>query len=331
MVIGLTGGLASGKSFVADILAGLGARIVDADLLAREILEPGKPAWEDIKKEWPEAILPDGTLDRGRLRSLAFASPQSIARLSALTHPHIIPLLRREIESAPSGVTIAVVPLLIEVDLHKEMDRIWVVYCPFEKQVERLCLRDGLSKEEAARQVSLQMPLSEKVKYAHVVIDNSFEKKNTIQQVSRAFSAIESGASAGKKSRRKAAFENDEYCFACGPRNTRGLNLDMKWNGKEMSAEFVPEREHQGFRGIVHGGILATLLDELMIHSIFRGGRKALTSEIKVRFLAPALTGEPLRITGWKEKEEAGKIQALGKVSQRGKVVADAEGLFVII
>lgn len=178
LVIGLTGGIASGKSTVANILAGLGARIIDADKIAREIVEPGKPAWEEIKLTFgPQYLKFDGSIDRRALGNLIFSDATARQKLNAITHP----LIKKEItdrvavyrKQEPSGVIVIEAPLLLEAGMQPMVDEIWVVTAPEEVRLKRLMARDNLSREEALQRLKSQLPEEERLKYATRIIDTS--------------------------------------------------------------------------------------------------------------------------------------------------------------
>ena len=186
-VIGLTGGIATGKSTVSRMLAEKGLPIVDADLIAREVVEPGKPAYREIVQTFGGEILQaDGTLNRKLLGKLVFGDPARLQTLNQITHPRI----REEIEGRlqalrDKGIKLAVLdaPLLIEANLQPLVDEVWVVTCPRELQIKRLQERDNLSVPEAEARIKAQMPLEEKIKYAQRVIDNSRDIAHTRRQV----------------------------------------------------------------------------------------------------------------------------------------------------
>ncbi|MDI9569089.1 MAG: dephospho-CoA kinase [Bacillota bacterium] len=186
-VIGLTGGIATGKSTVSRMLAEKGLPIVDADLIAREVVEPGKPAYREIVQTFGGEILQaDGTLNRKLLGKLVFGDPARLQTLNQITHPRI----REEIEGRlqalrDKGTELAVLdaPLLIEANLQPLVDEVWVVTCPRELQIKRLQERDNLSVPEAEGRIKAQMPLEEKIKYAQRVIDNSRDIAHTRRQV----------------------------------------------------------------------------------------------------------------------------------------------------
>lgn len=190
-IIGLTGGIATGKSTVARFMEELGARIVDADQLSREAVAPGSPALQRIADLLgPDTVRPDGTLDRQLVRSRVFQDTALRRKLEAILHPAIKELaLQRLDEARQSGAAVAVymAPLLIEANATDRVDEVWVVTVKPELQLERLMARDHCSRDEALRMVAAQMPLAEKESCGTVVIDNSGGQEQTRQQVIRAW------------------------------------------------------------------------------------------------------------------------------------------------
>jgi dephospho-CoA kinase len=186
-VIGLTGGIASGKSSVAGMLEKLGAVIIDADLLAREVVAPGEPAYRDIVSAFGAGILnPDRTINRRALGGLVFADPEARRRLESITHPAIGRKAEERIaELRQSGLPAIfyMAPLLIEAGVTSRVDELWVVYVDRETQLQRLMARDGSSREEALGRIAAQMPIEEKKKFGSVVIDNSGTPEETARQV----------------------------------------------------------------------------------------------------------------------------------------------------
>jgi dephospho-CoA kinase len=185
-VLGLTGGIGSGKSVVSSMFAQLGADVIDADQLARKVVEPGQPALEEIATAFGrDMLLPDGRLDRGKLGRIIFADPGARGRLNAITHPRIRKRMAAEIAARTSrpGVLIVDIPLLYESDRTDTVDTVIVVWVDAETQLRRLIERDGLSEEEARQRIAAQMPLDEKRARADVVIDNSASRENTQGQV----------------------------------------------------------------------------------------------------------------------------------------------------
>lgn len=188
LVIGLTGGIASGKSFVSRKLRELGAVVIDADQVAREVVQPGKPAWASIIREFGRTVLnPDGSLDRKKLGRLVFSDQEKLKKLNEITHPYIIREIKRLLEncyrSGEHKIVVLDIPLLFEVGLDELVDEVWVVYVDAATQVERLMERDGLSEEEALQRISSQMPLEEKARRAHRVIDNRGTPEETVRQI----------------------------------------------------------------------------------------------------------------------------------------------------
>lgn len=174
MIIGLTGGIATGKSTAARILEDLGARVIDADKIAHEIMEKGEPGYRQVVGHFGEQILTkDCEIDRRRLGETVFDDPQERRKLEELTHPLIIREIKERIERASAEVIIIEAPLLYEAGLDDFMDRVWVVACDRETQIERLQERDGLAAREAEKRIEAQMPLEEKCRRADRVIENN--------------------------------------------------------------------------------------------------------------------------------------------------------------
>jgi dephospho-CoA kinase len=185
-VLGLTGGIGSGKSMVASMLTQLGADVIDADRIAREVVEPGQPALKEIATAFgTDILLPDGRLDRGKLARIIFADPVARGTLNAITHPRIRERMDAEISARRSraGVLVVDIPLLYENDRTRAVETVIVVWVDLKTQLRRLQERDGLSVEEARQRIAAQMPLDEKRAGADVVIDNSGSREKTRRQV----------------------------------------------------------------------------------------------------------------------------------------------------
>jgi dephospho-CoA kinase len=195
LLVGLTGGIASGKSAVSRQLAELGCRLVDADVLAREVVAPGEPAWRAIVEAFGSDVArPDGQLARKRLGALVFADPARRKELEAITHPAIMARRQATLDlwaaEGFDGLVVLDIPLLIEVGAAAHVDRVVLVYAEPEVQLTRLMGRDGFDRAEAARRVASQMPLVEKVRHAHFVIDNAGEPDETAAQVRAVHAAL---------------------------------------------------------------------------------------------------------------------------------------------
>ena len=198
-VLGLTGGIGSGKSTVSGMFAALGADVIDADQLAREVVEPGRPALAQIVAAFgSEMLLPDGSLDRARLGALIFRDPQARARLNALTHPPIRERLWEEVaaRSVRPGVLILDIPLLYENGGTGLVEAVIVVWVDRKTQLQRLVERSGLSLEEAEGRIASQMPLDEKRQRADHVIDNRGSPEATQRQVAAIYARYTAAPSA---------------------------------------------------------------------------------------------------------------------------------------
>ena len=175
--IGLTGGAASGKSTVSAILKDLGATVIDVDLVARDVVRKGSRCLEKIVEYFGESILlEDGSLNRKKLRDIVFSSKQKLEILNSITHPEIITRVKDQLEFLEKkGLDKVVVDaaILIEMGLHKLVDVVWLVKVDRETQISRLMERDGTYRQKAEAIINAQMPLEEKIKYAHEIIDNS--------------------------------------------------------------------------------------------------------------------------------------------------------------
>ena len=186
-LIGLTGGIATGKSTVAGILAELGASIVDADALAHEVTASGRAAVADIARDLgPEFVLADGALNRPLLAERVFADPELRERLNAIVHPRVHRLIELRVAALASQgrrVVVIDVPLLFEARQRYDVDTVWLVYAPERVQIERLMARNGLSCEQAQLRVRAQLPIEEKRRMADVVIDNTQDLDVLRQQV----------------------------------------------------------------------------------------------------------------------------------------------------
>lgn len=195
LLVGLTGSIATGKSTVSRMFAHLGAHIIDADLLAREVVMPGQAAHARIVEEFgPQVVQEDGSLDRKALGAVVFADAAKRKRLEEITHPAIGARQQRILsvldEEAFEGVVIWDAALLFEGGGVAKMDRVVVVYADPETERRRLMERDGLSDADARARIGSQMPITEKAKRAHHVIDNSGTREETERQVRAVYGAL---------------------------------------------------------------------------------------------------------------------------------------------
>ena len=182
--VGLTGGIASGKSLVAGMFVKLGAELVDADQIAREVVAPGEPALEAIRAAFgPEVFTARGELDRAALRKLVFADADKRRALDALLHPVIRERLLARLALVRRPYAIVAVPLLVEADFASLVDRVAVVDCPEPLQLERLMRRDGIPRPEAVAMIAAQADRATRLRAAHDVIDNGGDAEHTRRQV----------------------------------------------------------------------------------------------------------------------------------------------------
>jgi dephospho-CoA kinase len=187
--IGITGGIASGKSAVAGMLRELGFRVIDADRLGHEVIEPGTRAYDEIVREFGAGVAgADRRIDRGKLGAIVFADPGKLVRLNKIVHPRVEEeMMRQFAEWEKSGVndaTFVEAALLVEAGYQKNLDGLVVAWCKPEQQLERLIAR-GLSEVEARRRIAAQMPVEEKLKFATVKMDCSGTLEETRRQVEK--------------------------------------------------------------------------------------------------------------------------------------------------
>jgi dephospho-CoA kinase len=195
--IGLTGGLASGKSFVGHALAELGCHLIDADELGHQVLMPGAEAYDAVVNEFGEEILDDDRyIVRRKLGALVWNNPARLAKLNSLVHPPVIALeqqmsadfARRD----PAAIIVVESAILVETGSYRRFDRLIVVVCTVEQQVERAMKRGAYSKEEVLARLSRQLPLEEKVRVADYVIDTSGTKEHAVEQVKTVYQSLRS-------------------------------------------------------------------------------------------------------------------------------------------
>jgi dephospho-CoA kinase len=193
--VGLTGSIGVGKSFVASVFEELGCHVLDADQTAREVVMPGTPGLKALTEAFGEEILQsDGTLDRKQLGALVFADESQRQRLNHILHPFIIArqdaVLTEWEREDPRGIGIVDAALMIESGGYRRFDKLIVVHCRPVVQLERLMLRDKLSRDEAQRRIDSQMPQAEKQKYADYLIDTSDGFELTRAQVGRVYEQL---------------------------------------------------------------------------------------------------------------------------------------------
>jgi dephospho-CoA kinase len=189
-LVGLTGGIASGKSTVSEILARQGAAIINADVLAREVVEPGRQAWTEIVNTFGTAVLqPDRALDRQKLRAIIFDDPDARKKLESIIHPQVRALAEQRVrEHAATGYAVIVyeVPLLFEGNLQEWLRPVILVACDIDTQKKRLQSRDNLSAVQAQKHIDAQMSLEEKRRLADYVIENN----GTLEDLERQVQAV---------------------------------------------------------------------------------------------------------------------------------------------
>ncbi|WP_163997291.1 dephospho-CoA kinase [Pyxidicoccus caerfyrddinensis] len=192
-VFGLTGGIASGKSTVTRMLRELGAEVLDADVLAREVVEPGTPGLADVAARFPGVLGPDGRLDRVKLGARVFSDATERAALNAIIHPRVREAFLEKVQALEArGVKRVIydVPLLIEAGMHEWMEGVAVVWVPRDLQKARLMARDGLDAAGAEGRLAAQLPLDSKRAHATWVIDNSGDLADTRAQVESVWRAM---------------------------------------------------------------------------------------------------------------------------------------------
>jgi dephospho-CoA kinase len=195
MRVGLTGGLACGKSFVGRTLESLGAHVIRADELGHQALEPAGEAYQPVIAEFGRDILtPEGRIDRHALALRVFGNAEQLKKLNAIVHPAVHRLqeaLSRQILVAdPDAMIVYEAAILIETGIYKDFDRIILVTCSADQQLERAMSRDAATREEVEARLSRQLPLAEKRKYADFVIDTSGEKEDTIRQTRAVYESL---------------------------------------------------------------------------------------------------------------------------------------------
>lgn len=194
-VIGLTGGIATGKSTVSAILKKAGAVIIDADRIAREAVKKGLPAYREIVEHFGESVLlPDGEINRSLLGDIIFNSPRKKQLLNKIVHPYVSKETHRQLQqierTQPNTIVVLDIPLLIETAMDKDLSEVIVVYAPEHIQIKRLMKRDRLTQVDARARIRSQMPIEEKKRRATIVIDNSGTREETRRQTLEIYKSL---------------------------------------------------------------------------------------------------------------------------------------------
>ncbi len=195
LVVGITGGPATGKSLVSAEFASLGAALIDADIIAREVLSPGRAEFEAAVSVFgPSIVAPDGTLARKVLGNIVFSDYRRLGELTAITRPAILAVIREKIaalkEAGECAIIVLDAPLLFEAGLAAKMDKVIVVFTDEDVQLKRLMKRDGITEPRARSLIASQMPLAEKKRRAHYLIDNNGSPAETLAEVRSLYKAL---------------------------------------------------------------------------------------------------------------------------------------------
>ena len=195
--VGLTGGLASGKSFVGHALAELGCHLIEADELGHQVLMPGAEAYDAVVNEFGDEILDeDRYIIRRKLGALVWDRPERLAKLNSIVHPAVIArqgrIIAKIAQTDPAAIIVVEAAILVETGSYRRFDRLIVVVCTVEQQVERAMKRGAYSKEEVLARLHRQLPLEDKVRVADYVIDTSGAKEHTLEQVKSVYESLRS-------------------------------------------------------------------------------------------------------------------------------------------
>jgi dephospho-CoA kinase len=184
-VIGLTGGIGTGKSTVAQVLQEQGLPVLSADLVGHEVYLPGRPGYHEIVKEWPQVVSPEGTVDRKKLGAIVFADPKELAKLNSITHPRMKGMMREklgELDKKGEKVVVLEAALLLEARWDDLADEIWVTAAPPETAARRVAERSGLDPDRVMERIRAQMSTEERMKRANASIDTSGDMESTRRQ-----------------------------------------------------------------------------------------------------------------------------------------------------
>lgn len=195
LTVGLTGGIATGKSFVLGVLRELGCEVIDADAVARQVVEPGRPAHREIVAHFGPAILqPDETIDRAKLGAIIFADKAEREKLNAIVHPRVFEAqadwLREVGARDPAAIAVIDAALMIETGSYRRFDKLVVVWCEPQLQLDRLMARNNLSLAEATARIAAQMPSAEKLRFADYSIDTTRGFEDTRRQVEALYATL---------------------------------------------------------------------------------------------------------------------------------------------
>jgi dephospho-CoA kinase len=199
LMVGLTGGIASGKSLVTRVLRDLGAHIIDADKIVHNLLSSSEDACNEVISHFGSSVrLSDGSIDRRKLGDIIFSHPEERAWLNNCIHPRVFQIYKQKVRSLsernPDSIVVLDAALLIETGYHKQMDKLIVVYANQKDQVKRLMERDRFTLEQAMARISSQLPLDEKRKYADYVIDNTGTRESSERQAREVFERLKQKA-----------------------------------------------------------------------------------------------------------------------------------------
>lgn len=195
--VGLTGGLASGKTFVGQALAQLGCHLIEADELGHQVLLPGAEAYDAVLNEFGNEILDDeGQIDRAKLGELVWDAPERLKKLSSFVHPPVIAREERMLAEIsridPRAIVVVAAAILVETGRYKRFDRLIVVVCNLEQQIERATRRGPYTREQVLARLNRQLPMEEKLRVADYVIDTSGDKEKTLEQVQAVYKSLRS-------------------------------------------------------------------------------------------------------------------------------------------
>jgi len=195
--VGLTGGIATGKSYVLSVLSELGCDVIDADKVAHQVIEPGRPAYLDIVNHFGAEILnEDGAINRAALGAIVFGNKTAREKLNAIVHPRVYEAQAEWFEQVarrdPSAIAVVDAALMIETGSYRRFDKLIVVYCGLELQIQRLMERNSFTREQAMSRISAQMPSEEKLKFADYSINTSGGFEDTRRQTEKIYEELRS-------------------------------------------------------------------------------------------------------------------------------------------